>query len=73
MDSKSLTLGKDGNGSHLAGNRYGRRQMKVAFDIDAWAAGTSLVIKHVFGPGKMEEGLILSLWESYCYYFPRCT
>lgn len=73
---KSLTLGKVGNRSPVSSfswKQRARRPLKVDSDTDAWAAITSLVLKHVFGPGKMEEGLVLSLGESYCYYFPRST
>lgn len=55
---------KDGNGPYLAGNSCGRRQVKVDLDTDAQATETGPVIKHVFEPGKMKKGLILSLWES---------
>lgn len=76
MGNKSLTLGKVGNRSPVSSSSWkqrAKRQLEVDSDIDARAAITSLVVKHVFGPGKMEEGLVLSLGESYCYYFSRLT
>lgn len=76
MDNESLTLGTVGNRSPVSSSswkQHARRQLKVDFDTGAWAAITSLAVKHVFGTGKMEEGLVLTLGESHCYYFPRST
>lgn len=44
--------------------------MKVEFDIDAWAAIITQLIKHDFGPRKMAENLIPSLCLVILLLFP---
>lgn len=70
--AKSLPTGKDREGNRWPLVRKGstRRQRKVELDVGAWAVVTTLIIKHVFGPGKMEENLIFGLWVVKLLLFP---